>query len=582
MITSVSLKNFRGFSEHKIRFKGRTVVVGKNNAGKSTLVEALRIISLVLDRVPTATVRSPPSWADAPLAHKGIKPSTENIGVQKEALFHRYGNPPAIIDATFASDVSVRIYVGPDVDIHAVFFNSSRKVCLSAAEIKSLTLPSVKILLQIGPLREDEAMLREEYVRQSVSSVRASLHFRNQIFYSPGKKASLNQILEETWPGVVVSAVERQKVERDEILRLIVRDTDFSSEVAWMGSGLQMWLQMAWFLARYGDSDCLIFDEPDVYMHADVQRRLVRLLHTKDRSAQIIIATHSPEIISEFEPDSVLLVDKSRDTSHYAADSSAAQAVLSALGSVHSLGFSRLATYGCILFVEGDDVQNLKRMQNVLDAYSRVPVDVIPAMSLGSWSALSSAVGVGLMMRELKVSGVGGLVIVDRDYRTDGVVDEQRRCVERAGLKFHVWKRKEIENYFIIPDAIARCVSDFTRTRVESAVIQGLVKKLCDAMKDDLLAALTDEIWKEDRARGPGSASVQAKKIIEANWSSGTEHHVVSGKTLLSRLFQELNSEYKINLSIGKIAEFIHSDELDQEVHHLFGTINAMLKRSEG
>ncbi|HZV35962.1 MAG TPA: AAA family ATPase [Verrucomicrobiae bacterium] len=44
MITEIKLFNFRGFESHSIPLKPVTIIVGKNNAGKSTIVEALRLI----------------------------------------------------------------------------------------------------------------------------------------------------------------------------------------------------------------------------------------------------------------------------------------------------------------------------------------------------------------------------------------------------------------------------------------------------------------------------------------------------------------------------------------------------------
>lgn len=67
------------------------------------------------------------------------------------------------------------------------------------------------------------------------------------------------------------------------------------AEVALMGHGLQMWLQTMWFLCRSSPTATVVLDEPDVYMHPDLQRRLVRLV--RGRYPQIIIATHSVEIV---------------------------------------------------------------------------------------------------------------------------------------------------------------------------------------------------------------------------------------------------------------------------------------------
>lgn len=71
-------------------------------------------------------------------------------------------------------------------------------------------------------------------------------------------------------------------------LLLLVCDGEFAAEAAWMGHGLQMWLQTMWFLRRTSSQDIVVLDEPDVYMHPDLQRRLLRLL--RGRYAQSVIA----------------------------------------------------------------------------------------------------------------------------------------------------------------------------------------------------------------------------------------------------------------------------------------------------
>lgn len=110
--------------------------------------------------------------------------------------------------------------------------------------------------------------------------------------------------------------------------------------MATMGRGVQMWLQVIWFLAREGSADCVILDEPDIYMHPDLQRRLIRLL--RKGSGQVILTTHSPEILAEVDAEDVLVVDRSRSLSLVVSSLPGAQAVLTSLGSVHNLQLTRL------------------------------------------------------------------------------------------------------------------------------------------------------------------------------------------------------------------------------------------------
>src|SRR5688572_20680539 len=120
MITKIRLENFRCFADHVVPFRPLTIIVGQNNAGKSSLVDALRLLALVTTRFGRLHFSAIPRWLDIPKAHRGISPSVEGIDVTFDIVFHRYNDPPAIITATFHSGDSIRLYLGPDGALFAV------------------------------------------------------------------------------------------------------------------------------------------------------------------------------------------------------------------------------------------------------------------------------------------------------------------------------------------------------------------------------------------------------------------------------------------------------------------------------
>ncbi|MFM7921743.1 MAG: AAA family ATPase, partial [Planctomycetaceae bacterium] len=69
-----------------------------------------------------------------------------------------------------------------------------------------------------------------------------------------------------------------------------------------------MWLQLVWFLSRVPEHATVVLDEPDVYVHPRQQCSLMEIL--RRRSAQTILATHSPTIISQSTPDELLRVHR--------------------------------------------------------------------------------------------------------------------------------------------------------------------------------------------------------------------------------------------------------------------------------
>src|SRR3972149_10119874 len=103
MLTELKLQNFRCFSEHTLPFKATSIVIGRNNAGKSTVVEALRLIATVVSRHHALGYHPPPGWLDLPRRDYGVAPSLKGMEINFESIFNQYGEPPSIITGVFAN-----------------------------------------------------------------------------------------------------------------------------------------------------------------------------------------------------------------------------------------------------------------------------------------------------------------------------------------------------------------------------------------------------------------------------------------------------------------------------------------------
>jgi len=90
-------------------------------AGKSTVVEALRLIAVATNRLINgkSTFRRPPDWLDLPAREIGLTPSVRGLaaGGHADSLFHLYSAPPAVVTATFSSGSMVIVHVGRDEQI---------------------------------------------------------------------------------------------------------------------------------------------------------------------------------------------------------------------------------------------------------------------------------------------------------------------------------------------------------------------------------------------------------------------------------------------------------------------------------
>src|SRR5438552_19133673 len=103
MLLRLTLENFRGFAHHVVPFRQRSVLVGPNSAGKSTIAEALRLVALITARFGNANFREVPKWLDLSKVYRGFAPDLDRTEFDFAYGFHRYNDPPAIIRAEFAN-----------------------------------------------------------------------------------------------------------------------------------------------------------------------------------------------------------------------------------------------------------------------------------------------------------------------------------------------------------------------------------------------------------------------------------------------------------------------------------------------
>src|SRR5438046_1131868 len=112
MLIGLDLRNFRGFEDHHIPLRDLTIIVGRNNAGKSTIVEALRLVAIITSRYENLHFYDPPEWSALPRIMRGVSPSLSLTEFDFSTAFHRYSEPPAEIIAKFDNNASIHVYIG--------------------------------------------------------------------------------------------------------------------------------------------------------------------------------------------------------------------------------------------------------------------------------------------------------------------------------------------------------------------------------------------------------------------------------------------------------------------------------------
>jgi AAA domain, putative AbiEii toxin, Type IV TA system len=329
-----------------------------------------------------------------------------------------------------------------------------------------------------------------------------------------------------------------------------------------------------WFLARADANATVVLDEPDVYMHPDLQRRLLELV--RDRFAQLVIATHSIEIISDVDPTAILSINKQRASSRFVTTQPGVQTVIDGLGGVHNVQITRLFTVRRFLFVEGDDVKLLRILQKKA-APAAEPIDLIPHGELGGRSGWLS----GLPERVASAGDprITTYCLLDRDYFPQDEVDERYDEARRWRVNLRVWSRKELENFLLVPDAIVRTIEQRLRSGVAAPPIDavaGKIDELVEAQREVITDAFATTIWSRDRRGGLTQANRLARNHVQAAWAARDSRWALSpGKTIISGLSGWAQNEYGVSFGPDQIARSLLPGEVPNEIANALAAVVA-------
>jgi hypothetical protein len=240
-----------------------------------------------------------------------------------------------------------------------------------------------------------------------------------------------------------------------------------------------------------------------------------------------------------------------------------------------------------VLFVEGvDDFRLLRRFARRLglqELASGVGIVPLPSGGFGSWSRVTTlAAGIA----EALGSPLSIAAVYDRDYYCIEHIKEVVEALSKNLTLAHVHTRKEIENYLLIPSALARALD---RIFAERAARQeasqpltpdmgSLLKRITDPMRDEVMSQLVAKRTEKLKPTGRDSADIMKETISEFNqkWDElETRLTIVPGKDVLRTLRTYLQDHLGVSLTDARILDAIHREEIPGDLRDLLHEIDA-------
>ena len=461
MISHFFIEGFKRFAKDtSIQFDDVTVLIGANNSGKSTLLQALIFFQ--------NCIRT--TW------HEG-----SGSFVEQSALPADFGPLPVAIfeDLWTAGDVTNTIRIcatyesGYTIEFkvttaHGRIFIEPLIPTGLRPSLPDIEIRMVPIFSSFVPREQllDQAQRQDRMRQQQHGQI-----IRNLLWDL--KESDLWDLLcmslAVLFPDTTLSLdVDRRGLIltwKDDILGKVERD------VMTGGAGFHQCLQILASVLAPGTGMALL-DEPDAHLHPDRQARLMGVLTelAKRRNFQLVVASHSPHVFHAFQKTGAS-IRVCHDGAVIPFDVGLEQLrTLDDLGVIDRMQIVPLLRNRVVVFVEGSsDVKFLSWFGDKLwgEQERERLWDLLTFIPTGGSLADGSVVTVARNVREIIVKlrqeeNVWIVAVTDRDYRTDeSRIRAMRPITTPDGKKIgkvYVWEANEIENYLMDRDAILNVI----------------------------------------------------------------------------------------------------------------------------
>ena len=464
----LELRNFKGFGERvSITLDHPSVLVGPNNCGKTTALQAIALWSQAVrtwherkgkapPRERTATglnrlavvavpVRSTRDYWHNMAVRSGAAniPLEISLGVLHEGRVER-------VTMRFRCHGDEMVYCGPD------------EATLDAPDaIETAARLSVRLLYPLSGLETEEPIIKAGRADVLLGQGQTAQVLRNLCLMvlaeDPEAWSRVKWLMNRLFSVVLDDPAETVRGAID--LHYHQPGVRRPMDIVLAGRGLQQMLLLLAYLHSHPGSVILI-DEPDA--HLEILRQQQAWVLLRDEAArnrsQVILVTHSEILLNEALDGNLTLLLAGR------ADELASRTdIVAALRHYGAEHYLRARQRGKVLYVEGrSDLTMLRslaerlghRAAEVWDETANIYYvrDNYPS-SEGDTGLERVEGGFGLDSRDhffalrRMVPGLRGLAIRDRNRR-------ERRDSNEGGLTVSNWRRYEIENYVVSPDVL--------------------------------------------------------------------------------------------------------------------------------
>jgi ABC-type cobalamin/Fe3+-siderophores transport system ATPase subunit len=575
-VRRVSIENFKRFESLEVELRNFDCLVGANNSGKTTLLQALALFDFCVHhclerrngefKLRNRTV-SPDEFY--------VLPVTNPMDIWHDRQAMRGNKQRRIrIQTEFEDGRTIAATIKLDFNRFGISVEEPTGKQSTLSDLAELRIAYLPVFSMFLPREERrlQAAIDDELARGRVHGV-----IRNLILElkEEGRAGELVEVLRRSFPALSELNIVFDEV-TDRYITVTYHEEGRPKEfdIFSAGSGFQQLLYLFGFILLRRPT-VVMLDEPDVHLHGSLQALLLdELRRLVDEGKQVLFATHSREMIVRVSPENILSLDGQGAVRLGVAYD--VYDALQQLGSLEPTQLTVVQAYRRIVVTEDDADRRLLSIFCAkalgMDVWQRVEQRLAFCYAKGNpWKQQDLKKLQGMLQQVLGLKGqaVRVFVIADRDYHPDVARLEQ----ELAGpnMEVHVWRRCEIENYLLEIKVIRRLLRDRhdTPTLLEPPLEEEF-QRLLEASRanaDDGLVQAYDELRR--RERQPWDAATMnrmAREYLDAHWRAERLQLADAKDIVLPGLKRWLQEQGLPAFSDQGLAQSFTRDDLDPEI----------------
>lgn len=343
-LISFSVRNFRSITDaHKINFKNYTVLIGKNNEGKSNLLKALSICMNLVKSPSRArmTMRRRYSYRfredyydwerDFPIIYqnrnRGLKTifklefllTDEELEEFKQCTKTRINS----------NNINMIIEIGKDNEVVIKFPKKGTNSLTNKSE-KVMNFISSKISYNYIPAmrRENDAMnIIEKSLDYELKEIEEMEEYKKAISIMKEVQKSkfedisknVKEVLKEFIPNIKSVLIDSEQeygfesVSFNRNIRMKIDDGTLT-DIEYKGDGIKSLVSLAMLKNRNNDNSISVIaiDEPEAHLHPGAMNELAKTLKKLSEKNQIIVSTHNPLFMNKENIKNNIIVNQGK------------------------------------------------------------------------------------------------------------------------------------------------------------------------------------------------------------------------------------------------------------------------------